>query len=51
MAKTADEARNIAKRLEGGVVVKAQIHSTSRAAAGGIKFANSVDEAARFAGD
>ncbi|MBX7170439.1 MAG: acetate--CoA ligase family protein [Pyrinomonadaceae bacterium] len=39
------KAKEIAERIGGEVVVKAQIHSTSRAAAGGIKFAKSPDEA------
>ncbi len=42
-------ARAIAEKLGGKVVVKAQIHSTSRAASGGIKFAKSADEAEMFA--
>lgn len=49
MAKTASEAKSIAENLGGEVVVKAQIHSTSRAASGGIKFANSADKAEEIA--
>ncbi len=45
VARDADEARSIARESAGPVVVKAQIHSTSRAAAGGIRFADSPDEA------
>ena len=51
LAKAAQEAKEIAEKLGGGVVVKAQIHSTSRAAAGGIKFADSPAEAARIAAE
>jgi succinyl-CoA synthetase beta subunit len=39
----------IAEKLGGEVVVKAQIHSTSRAASGGIRFAKSADEAEQIA--
>ena len=49
LAKTAEEARQIAEKLGGEVVVKAQIHSTSRAASGGVKFANSAVEAGEIA--
>jgi succinyl-CoA synthetase beta subunit len=41
----------IAEKLGGEVVVKAQIHSTSRAASGGIKFAQSAEEAERIASE
>ncbi len=51
VAFDAKMAREIAEKLGGKVVVKAQIHSTSRAASGGIKFAKSVDEAERFASE
>jgi succinyl-CoA synthetase beta subunit len=44
-------ARTIAEKLGGKVVVKAQIHSTSRAASGGIKFAKSGEEAEKFASE
>ncbi|GIU82418.1 MAG: hypothetical protein D6687_11920 [Acidobacteria bacterium] len=44
---SAEEASKVAENLGGKVVVKAQIHSTSRAAKGGIKFANSPEEAKR----
>jgi succinyl-CoA synthetase beta subunit len=50
-AKTAAEAREIAERLGGNVVVKAQIHSTSRAASGGIRFAQTADEAEQIAAE
>ena len=49
MAKTAEEAKKIAETLGGEVVVKAQIHSTSRAASGGIKFADSKNEVEQIA--
>lgn len=43
-----ENVRPIAENLGGKVVVKAQIHSTSRAALGGIKFANSPVEAENY---
>ena len=49
VASSADEARKVATLLGDKVVVKAQIHSTSRAAAGGIRFASNVDEAVEIA--
>ncbi len=49
VAFDAKTARKIAENLGGKVVVKAQIHSTSRASSGGIKFAKSVDEAEKIA--
>ena len=49
IAFDAKTAREIAESLGGSVVVKAQIHSTSRAASGGIRFANSADEAEKIA--
>jgi succinyl-CoA synthetase beta subunit len=45
------KAKAIAEKLGGKVVIKAQIHSTSRAASGGIKFAKSVDQAEIFASE
>ena len=42
----ADEVREIAKRLGGRCVVKAQIHAGGRGKGGGVKLANSPDEAA-----
>jgi len=50
-AQTAAEAGEIAERLGGSVVVKAQIHSTSRAAGGGIRFAETAGEAERAAAE
>ena len=46
VAKSADEAKAIAKELGGKVVVKAQIHAGGRGKGGGVKLANSPDEAA-----
>jgi succinyl-CoA synthetase beta subunit len=46
-----EKVKEIAKNLGGEVVVKAQIHSTSRAASGGIRFATSADEAAQIASE
>jgi succinyl-CoA synthetase beta subunit len=45
VATTVDEAVEIAERLGYPVVVKAQVHVGGRGKAGGIKLANSVDEA------
>ena len=51
-ASTAAEAREIAKRLGGSVVVvKAQIHAGGRGKGGGVKLARSADEAERIARD
>src|SRR5512144_454937 len=53
MAMTADEARDIARRLMAagaqGVVVKAQIHAGGRGKGGGVKIAKTVEEAGEFA--
>src|SRR5439155_24648300 len=46
VAKSADEAHAIAEELGGKVVVKAQIHAGGRGKGGGVKLANSPDEAA-----
>jgi succinyl-CoA synthetase beta subunit len=51
VAFDAKTAKEIAESLGGSVVVKAQIHSTSRAASGGIRFANSADEAEKIAAE
>jgi succinyl-CoA synthetase beta subunit len=45
VAGTADEAREIAKKLGGAVVVKAQIHAGGRGKGGGIRVARGADEA------
>ena len=49
VAFDAKTAKEIAESLGGNVVIKAQIHSTSRAASGGIRFADSADEAEKIA--
>ena len=49
VARTPGEARAIAEELGGKVVVKAQIHAGGRGKGGGVKLANSVDEAERVA--
>ena len=49
LAHTADAARAVAAEIGGAVVVKAQVHSTSRAAQGGIKFAETPEEAKKLA--
>ncbi len=45
VAYSPTEARDIAQDLGGKVVVKAQVHTGGRGKAGGIKLANSADEA------
>ena len=49
VATTPLEARDIAKRLGGRVVVKAQIHAGGRGKGGGIKVVNDVDAAKQAA--
>jgi len=49
VAYTAEEARSVAERLGGTVVVKAQIHAGGRGKAGGIKVARDSKEAERLA--
>ena len=51
VASTPAEAREIAERIGGMVVVKAQVHTGGRGKAGGVKLANSPDEAEALAGD
>jgi succinyl-CoA synthetase beta subunit len=46
VAKSPDDAKAIAVELGGKVVVKAQIHAGGRGKGGGVKLANSPDEAA-----
>jgi succinyl-CoA synthetase beta subunit/citryl-CoA synthetase large subunit len=48
-AKTADEARKLAGEIEGPVVLKSQVLSGGRMKAGGVKFANTPEEAAAHA--
>ena len=49
VATTPDEARAIAQRLGGRVVVKAQVHAGGRGKAGGVKLATNPTEAAAHA--
>ncbi len=49
VAATPEEARAIATRLKGPVVVKAQVHAGGRGKAGGVKFARDAAEAAAHA--
>ena len=51
LAKTPDEAREIAEHLGGTVVVKAQIHAGGRGKGGGVKIAKTPDEAHQYAND
>ncbi len=51
VATTVDEARAIAERLGGRVVVKAQVKVGGRGKAGGVKLAADADEAAARAAD
>ena len=51
VAFSAEEARVVAERLGGTVVVKAQIHAGGRGKAGGVKLAHNPDEAQRIAGE
>src|SRR5215212_7374320 len=50
VARTLQEARQIAEELGGKVVVKAQIHAGGRGKGGGVKLANSPEEAEQVAG-
>jgi len=50
-AKTADEARAIAADIGGPTVVKSQVLTGGRMKAGGVKFADTPDEAAAHAAD
>jgi succinyl-CoA synthetase beta subunit len=50
VAYTKEEAREIAEKLGGTVVVKAQIHAGGRGKGGGVKVAKSADEAEELAG-
>src|SRR5215470_15666736 len=51
VANTPSEARAIAERLGGLVVVKAQIHAGGRGKGGGVKVAKTPDDAERIAGE
>jgi succinyl-CoA synthetase beta subunit len=50
-AKTADEARAIAADIDGPTVIKSQVLTGGRMKAGGVKFADTPDEAAAHAQD
>jgi succinyl-CoA synthetase beta subunit len=50
-AKTAAEARRAAEEIEGPVVIKSQVLTGGRMKAGGVKFADSPDEAETLAGE
>ena len=49
VAFSADEARRVAGKLGGRVVVKAQIHAGGRGKGGGVKLADNPEQAARLA--
>ncbi len=51
VARSADEAREIAMRTGGSVVVKAQVHAGGRGKAGGVRLAATPDEAAAAAAE
>ena len=48
-ATSADEARKVAEEIGGPVVIKSQVLSGGRMKAGGVKFADTPDEAAEHA--
>src|SRR3989442_2582705 len=48
-ATTADEARRRAQEVDGPVVIKSQVLTGGRMKAGGVKFADTPDEAAEHA--
>ena len=50
-ATTDQEAREIAHRIGGPTVIKSQVLTGGRMKAGGVKFADSADEAAEYAKD
>jgi len=50
-AKSPDEARRIAEEISGPVVIKSQVLSGGRMKAGGVKFADTPDEAAAHTED
>src|SRR2546430_10764288 len=49
--KDAEEAKRIAERIGGPVVIKSQVLTGGRMKAGGVKFADTPDEAERDARD
>src|SRR5437867_3524143 len=50
VAYTKDDARAVAEKIGGTVVVKAQIHAGGRGKGGGVKLAKTPDEAAEITG-
>jgi succinyl-CoA synthetase beta subunit len=48
-ATSADEARSVAQRIDGPVVIKSQVLTGGRMKAGGVQFADTPDEAAEHA--
>src|SRR3954449_4823917 len=50
-AKTPDDARAIAERIGGPTVIKSQVLSGGRMKAGGVQFADTPEEAAKYAED
>jgi succinyl-CoA synthetase beta subunit len=50
-ATTADEAREIAEKIDGPTVIKSQVLTGGRMKAGGVKFADTPEEAAAHAAD
>ena len=51
VATTPEEAASIAREIGKKVVIKAQVHVGGRGKAGGIKFADTADEALKVASD
>jgi len=51
VARTAEEARQMAESLEGRVIVKAQIHAGGRGKGGGVKLAGDISEAEQAASE
>ncbi len=51
VATTPGQAREIAERIGGAVIVKAQVHTGGRGKAGGVKLATSPDDAEKKAAD
>ena len=49
VASTAEEAKEIADRIGGRVVVKAQVHAGGRGKAGGVRLVNSAKQAGQVA--
>ena len=51
VASTPQEAAEVARELGGKVVIKAQVHAGGRGKAGGIRLADSPEEAEKIAGE